>query len=54
MLKRVFVAADPGRTRLRFAARAVLGIGLAVAVCGAAGQPLAGAVTGGLAALLAQ
>ncbi|WP_250403699.1 FUSC family protein [Streptomyces cellostaticus] len=53
MLKRVFVAADPGRARLRFAARAVLGIGLAVAVCGAAGQPLAGAVTGGLAALLA-
>ncbi|MFF0833504.1 MULTISPECIES: FUSC family protein [unclassified Streptomyces] len=53
MLKRVFVAADPGRTRLRFAARAVLGIGLAVAVCGLVGQPLAGQVTGGLAALLA-
>ncbi|MFB7324325.1 FUSC family protein [Streptomyces sp. NPDC056190] len=53
MLKRVFVAPDPGRTRLRFAARAVLGIGLAVAVCGAAGHSLPGAVTGGLAALLA-
>ncbi|MEV0909920.1 FUSC family protein [Streptomyces hokutonensis] len=53
MLKRVFVAPDPGRIRLRFAARAVLGIGLAVAVCGLTGQSLAGAVTGGLAALLA-
>ncbi|MGW5129246.1 FUSC family protein [Streptomyces sp. NPDC004069] len=53
MLKRVFVAPDPGRTRLRFAARAVLGIGLAVAVCGLAGHSLPGAVTGGLAALLA-
>ncbi|MGX9885588.1 FUSC family protein [Streptomyces sp. NPDC002276] len=53
MLKRVFVAPDPGRTRLRFAARAVLGIGLAVVVCGLTGQSLAGAVTGGLAALLA-
>ncbi|MGI5452551.1 FUSC family protein [Streptomyces sp. CA-249302] len=53
MLKRVFVAPDPGRTRLRFAARAVLGIGLAVAVCGLAGLSLVGAVTGGLAALLA-
>ncbi|MFG2129449.1 FUSC family protein [Streptomyces sp. NPDC048751] len=53
MLKRVFVAPDPGRTRLRSAARAVLGIGAAVVVCGLAGQTLAGAVTGGLAALLA-
>jgi hypothetical protein len=53
VLKRVFVAPDPGRTRLRFAARAVLGIGLAVVVCGLAGHSLAGAVTGGLAALLA-
>ncbi len=53
MLKRVFVAADPGRVRLRFAGRAVLGIGLAVVVCGLTGQSLAGAVTGGLAALLA-
>ncbi|MGW3117751.1 FUSC family protein [Streptomyces sp. NPDC001107] len=53
MLKRVFVAPDPGRMRLRFAARAVLGIGLAVVVCGLAGLSLVGAVTGGLAALLA-
>ncbi|MET9441904.1 FUSC family protein [Streptomyces sp. NPDC006610] len=53
MLKRMFVAPDPGRARLRFAARAVLGIGLAVVVCGLAGHSLAAAVTGGLAALLA-
>ncbi|WP_030187137.1 FUSC family protein [Streptomyces sp. NRRL S-813] len=53
MLKRVFAAPDPGRVRLRFAARAVLGIGLAVVVCGLAGHSLPGAVTGGLAALLA-
>ncbi|MFJ9037542.1 FUSC family protein [Streptomyces sp. NPDC102406] len=53
MLKRAFVAPDPGRARLRFASRAVLGISLAVAVCGAAGHSLTGAVTGGLAALLA-
>ncbi|MET7377308.1 FUSC family protein [Streptomyces sp. NPDC005526] len=53
MLKRVFAAPDPGRIRLRFAARAVLGIGLAVVVCGLAGHSLVGAVTGGLAALLA-
>lgn len=53
MLKRVFVAPAPGRTRLRFAARAVLGIGAAVVVCGLAGRSPAGAVTGGLAALLA-
>ncbi|MFI5689366.1 FUSC family protein [Streptomyces sp. NPDC051636] len=53
MLKRVFVAPDPGRLRLRFAARAVLGIGSAVVVCGLAGHSLVGAVTGGLAALLA-
>ncbi|MFD8388909.1 FUSC family protein [Streptomyces sp. NPDC059680] len=53
MLKRMFVAPDPGRARLRFAARAVLGIGLAVVVCFLAGQSVIGAVTGGLAALLA-
>jgi hypothetical protein len=53
VLKRVFVAPDPGRVRLRSAARAVLGIGLAVVVCGLAGHSLVGAVTGGLAALLA-
>ncbi|MFF2009620.1 FUSC family protein [Streptomyces sp. NPDC058195] len=53
MLKRVFVAPDPGRVRLRFASRGVLGIGLAVALCGAAGHSLVAAITGGLAALLA-
>jgi hypothetical protein len=53
LLKRAFVAPDPGYMRLRFASRAVLGIGLAVALCGAAGHSLAAAVTGGLAALLA-
>lgn len=47
------MAPDPGRARLRFAARGVLGIGLAVTVCGLAGHSLTGAVTGGLAALLA-
>ncbi|NEA06546.1 FUSC family protein, partial [Streptomyces sp. SID10116] len=53
MLKRVFVAPDPGRMRLRFASRAVLGISLAVVVCGLAGHSLVAAITGGLAALLA-
>ncbi|RST18965.1 FUSC family protein [Streptomyces sp. WAC05374] len=53
MLKRVFVAPDPGRLRLRSATRAVLGISVAVAVCGLAGHSLAAAITGGLAALLA-
>ncbi|MEU1892217.1 FUSC family protein [Streptomyces pristinaespiralis] len=53
MLKRMFVAADPGRLRLRSAVRAVLGIGLAVAVCALAGLALPAVVTGGLSALLA-
>lgn len=53
LLKRVFVAADPGRLRLRSGVRAVLGIGSAVAACGLAGHSLVAAVTGGLAALLA-
>ncbi|RPK80665.1 hypothetical protein EES46_30160 [Streptomyces sp. ADI98-10] len=53
MLKRLFVAPDPGRVRLRFAVRAVPGIGLAVALCGLAGLWLVAAITGGLAALLA-
>ncbi|MCC2277947.1 FUSC family protein [Streptomyces sp. ET3-23] len=53
MLKRVFVAPDPGMLRLRSAARAVLGVGLAVTVCGLAGHSLVAAVIGGLAALLA-
>ena len=47
------MAPDPGRVRLRFASRAVLGIGLAVALCGLAGHSLVAAITGGLAALLA-
>ncbi|BBC97607.1 FUSC family protein [Streptomyces griseofuscus] len=53
MLKKVFVAPDPGRARLRWASRAVLGIGLAVVVCLLVGHSVVGAVTGGLAALLA-
>lgn len=53
LLKRAFVAPDPGRVRLRFASRAVLGIGLAVALSGMAGHSLVAAITGGLAALLA-
>ncbi|MDJ1137246.1 FUSC family protein [Streptomyces iconiensis] len=53
MLKAMFVAPDPGRLRLRSAARAVLGIGTAVTVCGLAGHSLVAAITGGLAALLA-
>ncbi|MFJ4574949.1 FUSC family protein [Streptomyces sp. NPDC088846] len=53
MLKRMFVSPDPGRLRLRSGVRAVLGIGLAVAVCGLAGHSLVAAITGGLAALLA-
>lgn len=47
------MAPDPGRLRLRNASRSVLGIGLAVALCGLAGRGLVGAVAGGLAALLA-
>ncbi|MFE0223577.1 FUSC family protein, partial [Streptomyces albidoflavus] len=50
---RKFVAPDPGLVRLRSAARAVLGIGLAATVSGTAGQSLTMAVAGGLAALLA-
>lgn len=53
LLKRVFVAADPGRMRLRFASRAVLGIGLAVTLCGVVGHSLVPAIAGGLTALLA-
>lgn len=53
MLRKAFTAADPGRARLRAATRAVLGIGLAVAACAAAGHSLGAAVIGGLAALLA-
>jgi hypothetical protein len=53
LLKKAFTAPDPGLLRLRFASRAVLGIGLAVVLCGAVGHSLTGAITGGLAALLA-
>ncbi|MEU6122773.1 FUSC family protein [Streptomyces sp. NPDC047123] len=53
MLKRVFVAPDPGRLRLYSATRAVVGIALAVAVCGLVGHSLEAAIVGGLAALLA-
>ncbi|MEU8585941.1 FUSC family protein [Streptomyces sp. NPDC048664] len=49
----MFMAPDPGLVRLRTSLRAVLGIGLAVTVCQAAGLPLPATVTGGLAALLA-
>ncbi|MFI9645631.1 FUSC family protein [Streptomyces sp. NPDC052040] len=49
----MFMAPDPGLFRLRVALRAVLGIGLAVTLCEAAGLSLPASVTGGLAALLA-
>ncbi|QXQ95302.1 FUSC family protein [Streptomyces sp. WY228] len=52
-MKRLFVAPDPGRLRLRSAARSVVGVGGAVAVCGVTGHPLVAVITGGLAALLA-
>ncbi|MCL2552198.1 MAG: FUSC family protein [Actinomycetia bacterium] len=49
----MFVAPDPGRARLRFAARALLGISAAVAAIVLAGLPAPAACGGGLAALLA-
>ncbi|KFG06773.1 FUSC family protein [Streptomyces scabiei] len=49
----MFMAPDPGLLRLRVALRAVLGIGLAVAVAEAAGLSLTASITGGLTALLA-
>ncbi|MFE9258017.1 FUSC family protein [Streptomyces sp. NPDC006879] len=49
----MFVAPDPGRLRLRNALRAVLGVGLAVALAELAGLSLTASITGGLAALLA-
>lgn len=52
-VKRMFVAPDPGRLRLRVSLRAVLGIGLAVAAAELAGLSLTASITGGLAALLA-
>ncbi len=53
MLKRMLVAPDPELLRLRTSARAVLGIGLAVAVSYLLGHSLTAAVAAGLAALLA-
>ena len=53
VLKRMFVAPDPGRLRLRSSARAVLGIALAVTVSGLAAHSLVAAIAGGLSALLA-
>ncbi|MCX5401617.1 FUSC family protein [Streptomyces sp. NBC_00102] len=53
MLRKAFTAPDPGRMRLRFASRAVLGIGLAVVLCGVTGHSLVATVAGGLSALLA-
>ncbi|MEU8540439.1 FUSC family protein [Streptomyces sp. NPDC048717] len=52
-LRRMCVAPDPGRVRLRVATRAVLGIGLAVTLAGLAGFSLVASLTAGLAALLA-
>jgi hypothetical protein len=49
----MFVAPDPGRLRLRSAARGVLGVGLAVVVSGLVTHSLPAAIAGGLAALLA-
>ncbi|MFE6488263.1 FUSC family protein [Streptomyces sp. NPDC057757] len=49
----MFVAPDPGRVRLRNSCRAVVGIGLAVALAELAGLSLTASITGGLAALLA-
>ncbi|WP_438306436.1 FUSC family protein [Streptomyces sp. HUAS TT11] len=49
----MFSAPDPGLFRLRISLRAVLGIGLAVAVCESAGLSLPASITGGPAALLA-
>ncbi|MEU4684422.1 FUSC family protein [Streptomyces xinghaiensis] len=53
MLKRMFVAPDPERLRLRSALRAVLGIGLAVSLSLLTGHELPAVIAGGLAALLA-
>lgn len=52
-VKKMFMAPDPGRLRLRSAARGVLGVGLAVTVSDLATQSLPAAIAGGLAALLA-
>lgn len=47
------MAPDPGRIRLRNSLRAVIGVGLAVALAELAGLSLTASITGGLAALLA-
>ncbi|WXK80847.1 FUSC family protein [Streptomyces sirii] len=52
-MKRIFVAPDPGRLRLRTSLRAVLGIALAVTAAELTGLPLPASILGGLAALLA-
>ncbi|MFC9927482.1 FUSC family protein [Streptomyces sp. NPDC127190] len=49
----MFVAPDPGRSRLRNATRAVIGVAAAVAVSELCGLSLPASITGGLAALLA-
>ncbi|MQS35288.1 FUSC family protein [Streptomyces katsurahamanus] len=53
MLKGMLTAPDPGRLRLRTAARAVLGIALAVLLGALTGHTITAVITGGLAALLA-
>ncbi|MFI9583386.1 FUSC family protein [Streptomyces sp. NPDC052236] len=53
MVKRMFLVPDPGRLRLRGATRAVLGVGLAVALGALTGHSLTAVITGGLAAMLA-
>ncbi|CAM5689761.1 hypothetical protein SPURM210S_08531 [Streptomyces purpurascens] len=52
-VKRMFVAPDPGRLRLRNATRAVIGVAAAVAVSELCGLSLTASITAGLAALLA-
>ncbi|BBC30255.1 putative membrane protein [Streptomyces graminofaciens] len=49
----MFIAPDPGRLRLRNSARAVIGVGAAVAASELCGFSLSASITGGLAALLA-
>ncbi|MEV0239698.1 FUSC family protein [Streptomyces sp. NPDC050674] len=49
----MFVAPDPGRSRLRNATRAVIGVAAAVAVPELCGLSLTASITGGLTALLA-
>lgn len=53
MVKKMFMAPDPGLVRLRVSLRAVLGVSLAVTACELVGLSLPASITGGLAALLA-